>query len=82
MDLMICVRHEDGQPTVHQRITTKADSSLLESLENVLTQPVFHNYKLLDPGVTWMSTVAKEFKVLIFGARHGKRYLRSYFVIF
>lgn len=63
MDLMICVKYEDGRSADHLCVTTCAEYNLLNSLQRVLDQPVQEKYILLDSGVSWTETHAKEFKV-------------------
>lgn len=62
MELMVCVRYEDGRSADHHCVRTRAESTLLDSLQNSLDQPVPVKYKLLDSCVSWMGTVAREFK--------------------
>ncbi|XP_045164308.2 uncharacterized protein LOC123528565 [Mercenaria mercenaria] len=62
MELMVCVRHEDCKPIDHLCVTTRAESNLLDSLQNILDQPLPEKYKLLDQGVSWTGTKAREFK--------------------
>lgn len=62
MDLMILIKNEDNAALEHKIVKTRASSTLLESLCNVLEQPVEYRYRLLDPGVTWSKSLAKQFK--------------------
>jgi len=63
MDLMVCIRNMELQTTDHLNVRTRADSSLRDSLENVLDQPVTRLYRLVDPELDWDTTRAREFKV-------------------
>ncbi|XP_060551855.1 uncharacterized protein LOC132713324 isoform X2 [Ruditapes philippinarum] len=62
MDLMVCVRHESPRPADHMCVSTRADSNLLDSLQNYLEQPLTARYKLLDHGLCWTGTKAQELK--------------------
>ena len=62
MELHVCISDISGDRVDHQPIRTKTHASLRDSLQNILDGPI-SNYQLADRGVSWDSTVAREYKV-------------------
>ena len=62
MDLHVCVVDLTGTNVDYQPVRTKTDASLWSSLQNVLDGPI-SNFQLADSGVSWDSTIAREYKV-------------------
>ncbi|XP_052265926.1 uncharacterized protein LOC127868293 [Dreissena polymorpha] len=62
VNLMACIKHEDSLEINHVSAQVCADASLAESLAGVLETPLEEKFRLLDPGVTWTGSIAKDFK--------------------
>ncbi|KAH3880244.1 hypothetical protein DPMN_004154 [Dreissena polymorpha] len=60
---MACIKHEDSLEINHVSAQVCADASLAESLAGDLETPLEEKFRLLDPGVTWTGSIAKDFKV-------------------